>query len=175
MQCLDNQPVYGGLSFDASCADTSVGQNTPIGSDVAIQWFEEAGCGSTHTTVVLAPRDTCHVVPNSDVTDQFQGYQVTCDADNAGGTFSVCTTAQCGQCDIQTPFRNGQCLPNPPVTGSASVRFSCAIGTANGGGGGGGLNPISGPGNSTSGVMFHGLSASAAVLAGGAVAGMLWQ
>lgn len=175
-QCLANQIQYGGLSFDVSCKNTDVPTNIQdqvLSTDVAIVWFEEAGCGGPHSSLVLAPRDTCHLVPNADTPAAFTGYKVTCNA-NGGGTFSVCDSTTCGNCPINTPFDDNTCLgQNPLTTGAASVRFVCGTNTNSTNGGGGG-NPISAPGNSTSSsAAGYALSAAAGLLGlGAAIVGL---
>jgi hypothetical protein len=92
--------------------------------DFRIVWHELPDCAPQVETIVVGPQDLCHRVPNS-VT---AGYRVTCNPGGVGGgTFSVCADAQCGSCDVNTPFEEDQCLPNPPEFGSASVTISCRV------------------------------------------------
>lgn len=97
--------------------------------DFRITWHaqDDATCGAgaaggSIQTVVVGPQNLCHRVPNSATA----GYRVTCNAAGAGGgVFSVCTDPQCSSCDVNTPFEENQCLPNPPEFGSASVNIQC--------------------------------------------------
>lgn len=143
-QCLPNNPVYGSASFSATCGQITVDTVNPRKGDFLAQWFEQDSCGGTDQTLVLGGQELCHVVPNA----TNAGYRVTCNADGTSGTFQVCdgsTTNSvyeaCSSCGVQTPFTNGDCLPNPPVFGSRSVRFFCSVPagvtpTPSGGGGG---------------------------------------
>lgn len=129
--CNSNPSSTGSRSVRTTCnAGASNNQVNPQNGDVVIEWFESGSCAAgdanSHETIVLAPTDICHIVPSNGADDvSSTGYRVSCNADGSGGVFSTCTSTNCGTCNTNTPFTNGQCVPNPPSTGSASVRFQC--------------------------------------------------
>lgn len=67
------------------------------------------------------------------------GYKVACSAAGDGsGSFSVCDSSTCGNCEEPVPFGASQCLAVPPQFGSRSVQFACGRAS----GGGGGVSPV---------------------------------
>jgi hypothetical protein len=100
---------------------------SPLPGDAYIRWNELAVCSNeiTHSSHLLVPQNVCNVVPGATAATN-SGYRIRCDDSGTGsGTFEVCDST-CGTCHVSTHFSGlAQCNPNPPETGSASVRFHC--------------------------------------------------
>ena len=76
-------------------------------------------------TVVSAPLDICHTVPEtSGFANTYGGYKVTCSADGQSGALQFCDTNKCGVCNTTT-FQQYRCLPTDARFGSSSVSVDC--------------------------------------------------
>lgn len=151
-QCVQQPPGWGSNAFTVDCTPANIPvQPTPAQipeGDFAAVWFEDGTCTSPQDfTVVVGPQDICHVVPqkqtvagqaggglpNADLgpplptvgINPLAGYSVQCFDDESGGIIRFSNQGDCGNIQAQTTFKQGQCLPNPSIYGSSSVKFFC--------------------------------------------------
>lgn len=66
-----------------------------------VNYFSNGDCtapgGSLgHRTIVNAPLEICHTVPNS----TYGGYRVSCDPSGARGAIQFCSTNRCSDCQV---------------------------------------------------------------------------
>jgi hypothetical protein len=126
-QCWPAAPGFGAAALKIDCGRQSLTDLNPLPGDAYIRWNELAVCSNeiTHSSHLLVPQNVCNTVPGATSATN-SGYRVRCDNSGTGsGTFEVCDN-NCGTCRVSTHFSGiGQCNPNPPETGSASVRFHC--------------------------------------------------
>jgi hypothetical protein len=138
--CLPNPLLYGSQSVTMDCRQpvTLPPVNPPQGHAL-IEWFEFNACVDDHRTLVQAPLEVCHVVPDAPVFGATRGYKLTCEADGSRGSIFFCE-ANCTRC-LERPFVSRACfetgtedvrsaritcprLPPPPPSASALPRPS---------------------------------------------------
>lgn len=123
-QCLANPAEFGSASVAFKCGT----QSQTLANSARITWYEANECNagsndqSGHRTIVVAGKNVCQRVPDSE-----QSYMVKCEPGATDGILAFCTDAVCGTCDTNTFFADGQCLANPPATGSASTKAVCSV------------------------------------------------